>query len=146
MKVVSRCKLLSHFVAFSLGVTIVYGGYRLYRHHHCELVNESLFGLPIDKTVEIDSTNLPIIFLNSSNTRIKRYNYVTARMKIIDNDDISGWNFGDTISHRNQTVVYDGCIALRYRGNSSYSESLKKPYAICAINKPLEDGGGKNKE
>ena len=52
-------------------------------------------------------------------------------MKIINNPD--GINYGDTLMHINQYADYDGLINIRYRGNSSYTESEKKPYSIKTV-------------
>ncbi len=94
-------------------------------------------------TVKIQETNLPIVFINTSNQMILRNDRITARMKIINNAD--GTNYGDTIAHPNQTVDYDGYIGLKYRGNSSFEYSDKKPYAIRPLDKPIDEGGKKQK-
>lgn len=65
-------------------------------------------------------------------------------MKIIDNGE-GELNYMDTIAHPDQRADYTGYIDLKYRGNSSFTNSDKKPYAIRALDKPLEDGGKKQK-
>ena len=65
-------------------------------------------------------------------------------VKIIDNGE-GELNYMDTIAHPDQKADYTGYIDLKYRGNSSFTNSDKKPYAIRALDKPLEDGGKKQK-
>jgi hypothetical protein len=52
-------------------------------------------------------------------------------MKIINTPD--GINYGDTIVHPDQTTDYEGWIAIKYRGNSSFTESPKKPYVFKTL-------------
>lgn len=99
--------------------------------------------MPDSIGVKIDSTNLPIVFINTNGEQVERNEYITAWMKIIDND--SGRNYGDTLAHSSQKVDYEGYIALKYRGMSSYGCSPKKSYAIRALDKPFSDGGKKKK-
>lgn len=92
--------------------------------------------MPENSGVELRETNLPIVFINTGTTSaptsvIHRDYYTTARMKIISNAD--GINYGDTLFHPNQTVDYDGWIALKYRGHSSFSLSEKKPYTVKTL-------------
>ena len=98
---------------------------------------------PDNCDVRLYKTNLPIVFLRVDGQQIDRENRITARMKIISNAD--GVNYGDTLAHPGQTADYDGYIALKYRGNSSFTNSDKKPYAIRPLDKPLEEGGKKQK-
>lgn len=100
-------------------------------------------GMPDSIGVKVDSTNLPLIFINTGGGKIERNHYVSAQMKIVNNKD--GVNYGDTIAFSEQLTDYDGCIAIRYRGNSSYFFSDKKGYAIRAIDKPISEGGKKKK-
>lgn len=86
---------------------------------------------PIDNTIKLESTNLPIVFIDTRcgdtvTHAIHRYDRIAARMKIVNND--SGVNFGDTITHPHQTIDYEGWVAIRYRGNTSFNWSAKKPY------------------
>lgn len=94
---------------------------------------------PMNKRVKLTSTNLPIVWLTVDDD-VERYERVTARMKIIDNGE-GKTNYADTVKHPGQHVDYDGYIALRYRGNSSYTYSAKKPYSFKPLNRPLEEGG-----
>lgn len=99
---------------------------------------------PDNVNVPFTETNLPIVFLNVEGQQIDRDERVTARMKIIYNGE-GELNYADTIAYPNQTVDYNGYIGLKYRGNSSFSNSDKKPYAVRPLDKPLADGGKKQK-
>lgn len=99
---------------------------------------------PDNPNVAFTETNLPIVFINTQGKMIDRDVRITARMKIIDNGE-GQLNYMDTLKHPNQKVDYNGYIDLKYRGNSSFTNSDKKPYAIRALDKPLEEGGKKQK-
>lgn len=99
---------------------------------------------PDDETVKLTETNLPIVFLNVKGQQIDRDGRITARMKIIDNG-FGGVNYGDTLRHPNQLINYEGFVALKYRGNSSFTNSDKKPYSFRPLDRPLEEGGVKMK-
>lgn len=103
-------------------------------------------GLLRDKTVSIGQTNLPIVFITVSGKTIQRDSYVAGRMKIIHNGD-GQTNYGDTMTHRGQHIDYEGWIALKYRGNTSFSSSDKKPLALrtLASNILPANGGEKQK-
>ena len=125
----------------------IYGSqylYRRYQQHKERLYLLDHFGEPNRTDVKLDSTNLPIVFINTKDQRIDRYDEITARMVIIDNGP-EQYNYGDTVAHPSQNFDFDGYISFRYRGNSSFSESDKKPYAIRVIDKPLKDGGEKKR-
>ena len=99
-----------------------------------------------DANVTIDKTNLPIVFINVKGEEILKDNYILAQMKIIYNGE-GNVTYGDTIAHPHQTVDYEGYIALKYRGNSSFSSSDKKPFAFrtLATNVLPDYGGTKQK-
>ena len=102
---------------------------------------------PENSSVKIDQTNLPIVFIDTrhgdATPNIIHKDYVIpARMKIISNED--GMNYGDTIAHPDQTIDYDGWISIRYRGNTSFSASEKKPYAIRTLE--TDDVEGKKRK
>lgn len=99
-----------------------------------------------DKNVKITSTNLPIVFINVGGTTIQKNSYVLGRMKIIDNGP-GQLNYGDTLANPYQGVDYEGFIALKYRGNSSFSNSDKKPYQFQTLKTDLlpDNGGEKQK-
>ena len=86
---------------------------------------------PLIDTLTLRQTNLPIVFIDTrsddNNTNAIHRDYrIAARMKIINNED--GINDGDTLSYPSQRVDYDGWIAIRYRGSSSFDRAIKKPY------------------
>lgn len=87
--------------------------------------------LPDSLTVKIDSTNLPIVFVNTQGHDIERDKYVTAYVKMIDNG--TGMNFGDTIEHARQQVNFEGYMEIKYRGFSSYRGANKRSYTIRAV-------------
>ena len=100
---------------------------------------------PPDNTdVILSSTNLPIVWIDVKGKTIDREERITARMKVIHNGDGS-LNYADTVAHPGQHVDYEGFIAIRYRGNSSFTNSDKKPYSFRPLDKPLEEGGVKKK-
>ena len=99
---------------------------------------------PDNENVKLTSTNLPIVWVNVGGEYIDRYERITARMKIIHNGD-GQLNWADTVAHPGQRIDYEGYVALRYRGSSSFSFSDKKPYSFRPLDKPLEDGGVKKK-
>ena len=99
---------------------------------------------PDNEDVELTSTNLPIVWLDVDGQLIDRYERITARMKIIHNGD-GQLNYADTVAHPGQHIDYQGYVALRYRGSSSFNASDKKPYSFRPLDKPLEEGGEKKK-
>ena len=99
---------------------------------------------PDNEYVMLKSTNLPIVWLDVDGQVIDRYERITARMKIIHNGD-GQLNYADTVAHPGQNIDYEGYVALRYRGSSSFYGSDKKPYSFRPLDKPLEEGGVKKK-
>ena len=99
---------------------------------------------PDNTNVQLTSTNLPIVWINVGGKIIDRHQRITASMKILHNGD-GQLNYADTIAHPGQHIDYEGYIGLRYRGNSSYGMSAKKPYSFRPLDKPLESGGEKVK-
>ena len=99
---------------------------------------------PDNKGVRLTSTNLPIVWIDVDGRYIDRDERITARMKILHNGD-GRLNYADTVRHPGQNVDYEGYVAIRYRGSSSYSMSDKKPYSFRPLDKPLEEGGVKKK-
>ena len=92
--------------------------------------------LPINTNVKIDRTNLPIVFIDTKNggtevTPIHRTSRIAVRMKIINNKD--GINYGDTVAHPGQKVDYEGWVGIKYRGNSSFEYSKKKPMGFKTL-------------
>ena len=98
---------------------------------------------PENDSVKIDKTNLPIVFIDTRhggeqpNVIHKDY-VIPARMKVIMNED--GTNYGDTLAYPEQTVNYEGWISIRYRGNTSFTASEKKPFAIRTLETDSIDG------
>ena len=88
------------------------------------------------RTVTIDETNLPIVFINTGHKTIQRNSRITARMKIIHNGD-GKKNYGDTVRYDKQTVDYDGWVALKYRGNSSFTGSVESNSSLPKYNTNL---------
>ena len=94
--------------------------------------------------VKLSETNLPIVFIDVDGKMILREERITAKIKIIDNGT-GKTNYADLAAHPDQKVDYEGYISLKYRGNSSFNSSDKKPYGFKTIAKPLEEGGKKVK-
>ena len=99
---------------------------------------------PDDPTVVIDSTNLPIVWIEVGGDSIMRSDVIGGRMKIIHNGR-GRLNYGDTIAHPGQRIDYEGYIAIRHRGNTTYTQSPKKPYQFRTLSQPLEMGYDKKK-
>ncbi|MCH4147923.1 MAG: CotH kinase family protein [Prevotella sp.] len=85
--------------------------------------------LPEVTNVSLSETNLPIIFITVNKAVIQRRNTIQGQMKIVDNGS-GNLNYGDLTTHSSQNFNYNGAIAIKYRGNSSFVSSDKKPYAI----------------
>ena len=99
---------------------------------------------PDNEYVHLESTNLPIVWIDVDGEYIDRYERITAQMKIIHNGD-GALNYADTVAHPGQHIDYEGYVAIRYRGSSSFNASDKKPYSFRPLDKPLEEGGVKKK-
>ena len=99
---------------------------------------------PDDTTITITSTNLPIVWIEVGGATIQRDERISAHMKIIHNGK-GQLNYGDTVAHPGQHIDYEGYIALRYRGNSTYNMSDKKPYSFRTLEQPLEVSDKKKK-
>ena len=99
---------------------------------------------PDNKKVRLTSTNLPIVWITVDGQYIDSNERITARMKILHNGN-GQLNYADTVAHPGQKIDYEGYVALRYRGSSSFSMSDKKPYSFRPLTAPLEAGGEKKK-
>ena len=99
---------------------------------------------PENTEVRLDSTNLPIVWIEVGGDSIMRSERIQARMKIIHNGE-GHLNYADTVAHPGQHIDYEGYIALRHRGNSTYNDSPKKPYSFRTLKEPLKKGGKKQK-
>ncbi len=95
-------------------------------------------------SVTFTETNLPIVFITVDGKMILREERITAKIKIINNG-AGKTNYADLTAHPEQTIDYEGYISLKYRGNSSFNSSDKKPYGFKTIEKPLEENGKKVK-
>lgn len=92
---------------------------------------------PPDNThVSLDSTNLPIVWIEVGGDSIMRSGRIGGHMKIIHNGKYL-LNYADTVAHPGQHVDYDGYIALRHRGNSTYNDSPKKAYSLRTLAEPM---------
>ena len=99
---------------------------------------ESTNNFPPDNTdVEFTSTNLPIVWIESRGRTIDRYHRIDALMKIIDNGK-GRLNYADLKQHPDQRIDYEGHVALRYRGNSTFNDSPKKPMSFRTLDGPLK--------
>ena len=108
--------------------------------------NDNYLSKLSDKNVTIPQTNLPIIFINVDGHRIDRNRYILGRMKIIHNGD-GQLNYGDTVAHPDQKVDYEGFIAIKWRGHSSFDHADKKPFSIRTLEQDLlPDQGGEKKK
>lgn len=104
---------------------------------------------PFDTNVLLEKTNLPIVFIDSRNeegatTAIHKDYRVAVHMTIINNTN--GLNYADTLAHPGQTKDYDGWVAIKYRGNSSFDDSDKKPYGFKTLKTADVDGEKKKVE
>ena len=101
---------------------------------------------PPDNTmVRLDSTNLPIVWIEVGGDSIMRDKRIEGRMKIIYNGE-GNLNYADTIAHPNQHIDYQGYIAIRHRGNSTYNNSPKKPYSLRTLAEPMWRGDAKKRK
>ena len=98
---------------------------------------------PVRTDIQLDETLLPILFINTLGQEINRDEHISAEMTIVWND--GGLNYSDTLAHPGQHIDYRGHIGIRYRGNSSFSYSAKKPYSIKLLTDSYENGGKKQK-
>lgn len=102
---------------------------------------------PTISDTKLTETNLPIVFIDTrcgeaSTQAIHKDYRIAVRMKIINNPD--GINYGDTLTHPSQTIDYEGWVAIRYRGNTSFTWSPKKPYNFKTM-KTSDPNGDKQK-
>ena len=108
-------------------------------------VKPAIHNFPPDDTgVRLDSTNLPIVWIEVEGDSIMRDTRIGGHMKIIYNGE-GKMNYADTVAHPGQHIDYDGYISVRHRGNSTYNNSPKKPYSLRTLDKPLKHDGKKQK-
>ena len=99
---------------------------------------------PDNTSVKLDSTNLPIVWIEVDGDSIMRDKRIEGRMKIIYNGE-GLLNYADTVAHPGQRIDYNGYISIRHRGNSTYNNSPKKPYSFRTLEERLRKGGKKRK-
>ena len=100
---------------------------------------------PNDTTMRLDSTNLPIVWIEVGGDSIMRDKRIGGYMTIIHNGE-GRLNYADTIAHPGQHVDYKGYIAIRHRGNSTYNNSPKKPYSFRTLAEPMWRGDAKKQK
>lgn len=109
-------------------------------------VKGGVHNFPLANTeVRLDSTNLPIVWIEVGGDSIMRDKRIAGRMKIIWNGE-GRLNYADTLAHPGQRIDYQGYIAIRHRGNSTYNDSPKKPYSFRTLAEPLRRGIAKKKK
>jgi hypothetical protein len=99
---------------------------------------------PLNTEVSFESSNLPLIWIKTTGT-LSRTERILGFMKVINNPE--NLNYTDTVQHNNQNVEFDGPIAIKWRGSSSFGsdESLgKKPMSIKTL-KTTDINGKKDK-
>ncbi len=90
---------------------------------------------PYDRTVKVDSTNFPLVFITVNGEEISRYDKILGHMTVIANHNDS-LNYADTIKHPGQRIDFDGPISIKYRGNTSFGsdwENTKKPMNVRTL-------------
>ncbi len=99
-----------------------------------------------NRNVKVTETHLPLVFISVGGRMILRDSYILGQIKIIHNGD-GQMNYGDTVAHPGQHIDHEGYIALKYRGNSSFDQSGKKPMAFRTLEtNVLPDYGGAKKK
>ena len=96
---------------------------------------------PMDTTVQLTSSNLPLVWITTTDT-ISRHTRSLGYMKVINNDD--GVNYGDTVAYPDQKVEFDGPISIKWRGTASFGQDgtqTKKPMSVKTLK--TEDITGK---
>lgn len=78
-------------------------------------------------------TALPVVVINVNKQMIMRDSRINGDIYIVNNDN-GALNYPDTITHPNQRFEYKGRVGLKYRGNTSFTASDKKPYSVRTQN------------
>lgn len=107
---------IAMMLTFSLGAYAQWG------------VNSSSTNFRPTTNVSFEESALPLVYLKVDGKIIQKESKILAQMTIIDNQN--GHNYRDTIAHPGQRKDYQGFIALKYRGNSSFYNSKKKPFSV----------------
>lgn len=128
---------------FALGSIL---GVQLYREYRMQKIEAEAArsAIPDSLTVRIDSTNLPIVFIETYGKTIGRDKPANTYVKIIANGD-GRPNYCDTLSHPGQKINFEGYMDIRYRGASSFFAASKKSYALRATDPNREGKKKKSK-
>lgn len=78
--------------------------------------------------VTFSESPLPLVFITVDGNVIQKESKILGTMKVVNNSD--GKNYTDLTAHPNQSIDWEGPITIKYRGNSSFYGSKKKPFAI----------------
>ncbi|MDL2308471.1 CotH kinase family protein [Bacteroidales bacterium OttesenSCG-928-B11] len=102
-------------------------------------VYDPLYPFHPQTSLNFTSSNLPIVVINLDERMADKSEdrRVNADMVIISRTDGSRNSITDTVSanHSNDSIInYAGKIGIKYRGNSSYNSSDKKPFGLKTQN------------
>ncbi len=95
---------------------------------------------PIDPTVKLNPTNLPLVWITTTGP-LSRTERSLGHMKVINNAD--GTNYANLKLHPDQTVEFDGPIAIKWRGTTSFgydNTQTKKPMSVKLLKTEDLDG------
>lgn len=95
--------------------------------------------------VTMESSNLPLVFI-TTNSVLGHDNRVMGHMTVVNNAD--GENYVDLNAHADQTLEFDGPIAIKWRGTSSFqgTAQTKKPMSIKTLEDTTKTVDGKKKK
>ena len=114
---------------FLLGMLVAY---YVYQH----LKNPSFSSsLPISITLDNDSTNLPIVVINTDGQlkSIRKDKKIPVYIRVID--DLNGINYFDSQKWDSNNTAYDGWALIKLRGNTTQYVD-KKSFSIKLTNGP----------
>ena len=95
---------------------------------------------PMNTSVKLESSNLPLVWITTTGT-LSRTERSLGHMRVINNAD--GVNYSDTDAYTDQTVEFDGPIAIKWRGSSSFGNDntqTKKPMSVKLLKTEDLDG------
>ena len=98
-------------------------------------------------TVTMESSNLPLVFITINNNAALSHDYrVMGHMTVVNNAD--GVNYTDLENNADQTLEFDGPIAIKWRGTSSFqgNQQTKKPMSIKTLEDTTKTVDGKKKK
>ncbi len=96
---------------------------------------------PMNTSVQLESSNLPLVWITTTGM-LSRTERSLGHMTVINNND--GVNYSDTDAYPDQNVEFDGPIAIKWRGSSSFGNDdtqTKKPMSVKLLK--TEDLSGK---